>query len=144
MEARILRAHGHAGIVAVLAACLAAATSARGNDAPWGYTIGEARPAQQVNICRDAEEMLDIARIFRKYGPRPGFSALANAPSCMVAVARVTPVRLVDELVISRGKPSEYRVRFVEVRVGDGATHILVTTRSLTTPEGTGPRDARH
>ena len=135
-------------IVAVLAGAPSPAPAA---DGPWGYTIGESRPAQQVNLCSSTGEARELANIFRKYGVRAGFSALSNAPACARAIVAVTPLAVVEQVRIAPDAADEYHVSFIAVRVDDdpgeapdagpgdepddgGSDAILVTTRSVTAP----------
>ena len=100
--------------------------------ASWGYRIGERRPAGQVNLCVGAGEARELAAIFRKYGVRAGFAALSNAPACTRRVVALTPVAVLDEVVVTPRAGDPYRISFVEVRVDSGETDlILITTRTV-------------
>ena len=63
----------------------------------WFYTLGETRANQQGNFCSTPGEVAEIANIFRKYGVRPGFSALSSSPNCELRVDSFTPLEIVDD-----------------------------------------------
>ncbi len=117
-------------IRASLAVTLAvAALAAR---AEWGYRLGEPRPAQQGSFCASEEEARAVAEVFRRFGARPGYAALARAAGCATRVLAFTPRRIVAEVTLGAGGENEYVVRFVEVESEDGAVHYLFTTRAVT------------
>ena len=117
--------------ILVTLALAAGSTSAAG---AWQYVIGEERADQQANLCESETAVAEIATIFRKFSPRTGYSALADSKECAMSVESFVPRRVVDEIVVAEGKPGEYRIRFVEVTLADGAVRYLVTTRNVIEP----------
>ncbi len=103
--------------------------TAAGDD--WHYTIDQPREKQQANFCDSKEGAEEIARTFDRLGPRPGYAALSAAPRCRITVHSFTPRRILTTVAISKGKPSEYMVWFVEVENDDGGILYLVTTREV-------------
>ncbi len=97
----------------------------------WHYTIDQPREKQQANFCDSKEGIEEIARIFDRLGPRPGYAALSAAQDCRIAVRSFTPRRTLTTVTISKGEPGEYVVRFVEVENDDGDVMYLVTTRDV-------------
>ena len=95
------------------------------------YTLDQPREKQQANFCASRESIEEIAGIFDRLGPRPGYAALSASPDCFIAVHTFTPRRLVTVVTISEGKPGEYTVRFVEVENDIGEVIYLVTTRDV-------------
>ena len=95
------------------------------------YTIDQAREKQQANFCESRESIEEIAGIFDRLGPRPGYAALSASPDCFVAVHTFTSRKIMTIVTISKGKPGEYRVRFVEVENNFGDVIYLVTTRDV-------------
>ena len=95
------------------------------------YTIDLAREKQQANFCESREGIEEIAGIFDRLGPRPGYAALSASPDCFIAVHTFTPRKILAIVTISKGKPGEYRVRFVEVENDFGDVMYLVTTRDV-------------
>ena len=112
-----------------LAALLACAGA--GAQEVWYYVLDVAQPARQVNFCMSEADVKGLVSIFERFGPRTGYSALAESKGCFIAVVAFTPRRIVDEIVIAEGKPEEYRMRFVEGHNGDGEIVFLVTTREV-------------
>ncbi|MGI9335693.1 MAG: hypothetical protein ACR2RL_21315 [Gammaproteobacteria bacterium] len=108
----------------------AAPPQARSDD-PWSYRLGELRADQQANFCDSEDEVMEVARIFEKFSPRTGYSALADAPGCATAVRSFTPRRLVKALTLAAGEANEYQIRFIEVHTPEGDELYLVTTRAL-------------
>ena len=98
---------------------------------PWHYRLGEPRPEQQVNLCATRTDMDEVLFVFRRFGARPGYAALSNAPGCGVEVVALTPLQVVESLVISKGEPGEYRLSFVKVDLAGSETRYLVTTRDV-------------
>ncbi len=118
------------GGVGALAAIAAGPSLAA--DGPWGYRLGERHPARQVNLCETEAEARELAGIFRKYGVRPGFAALSNAPACARRVAAVEPLEVLETIVVSPDSAEAYRVTFVRVRIeGEATLPVLVTTRPV-------------
>ncbi len=118
-----------------LLAAVAGLPSVAGAEGPWSYRLGERHPARQVNLCESESEARELAGIFRKYGVRPGFAALSNAPACRRRVAAVEPLEVLEAVVVSPDSASEYRVIFVRVRIEGEETHpVLVTTRRVEAP----------
>jgi len=103
-------------------------------DADWGYVIGEPRDNQQASFCTTRESVAEIARIFDRFGPRTGYAALSASPDCAIAVHSFTPRALLASVTISKGKPGEYPLNFVDVVTQHGKTLYLVTTRSVAKP----------
>ena len=97
----------------------------------WHYTIDQSRENQQANFCINKKGVEEIAGIFDRLGPRPGYAALSADPDCRVAVYSFTPRRVLTTVTISKGKPGEYMVRFVEVENDRGEVVYLVTTRDV-------------
>lgn len=97
----------------------------------WHYTLGEIRVNQQGNFCEGADDVTELAGIFRKYGVLPGFSALSHSPNCETRVSSFTPHEIIEEVVIERGKPNEYVIRFLRVEIYGGGLSYLVTTRNV-------------
>lgn len=118
------------------AALLVAVAPARAlADAPWGYRIGEEHQPRQVNLCETEAQARELAAIFRKYGVRPGFAALSNAPACARRVVAVVPMQVLETVVVAPRTANEYRVSFVLVEVGEEPTRaVLVTTRPVAAP----------
>jgi hypothetical protein len=98
----------------------------------WYYTLGELRTNQQGNFCATRGEVAEIANIFRKYGVRPGFSALSASPHCELRVDSFTPLEIVEEVdVVTRGAEHEYTISFIRVEIHGGDHSFLVTTREV-------------
>ena len=97
----------------------------------WHYTIDQPREKQQANFCINKKGVEEIAEIFDRLGPRPGYAALSADPNCRIAVQSFTPRRVLTTVTISKGKPGEYMVRFVEVENDRGEVMYLVTTRDV-------------
>ena len=98
----------------------------------WYYTLGESRANQQANFCATRGEVAEIANIFRKYGVRPGFSALSASPHCELRVDTFTPLEIVEEVdVITKGAEHEYTITFVRVEIHNGDHSYVVTTREV-------------
>ncbi len=97
----------------------------------WYYTIDQPREKQQANFCNSKEGVEEIADIFDRLGPRPGYAALSAAPHCRIAVHSFIPRRILTTVIVSKGEPGEYMVRFVEVENDDGGVLYLVTTRDV-------------
>ena len=97
----------------------------------WHYTIDQAREKQQASFCDSKEGAEEIAGIFNRFGPRTGYAALSTSSHCKIAVHSFTPRRILTTVAISKGKPGEYMVRFVEVENDDGGILYLVTTRNV-------------
>ncbi len=97
----------------------------------WHYAIDQARENQQANFCNSKESVEEIASIFDRSGPRTGYAALSAASNCGIAVHSFTPRRVLTTVTISKGKPGEYMVRFVEVENDHGDVMYLVTTRDV-------------
>jgi hypothetical protein len=95
------------------------------------YTIDQPREKQQANFCASRESIEEIAGIFDRLGPRPGYAALSASPDCFIGVHTFTPRRVLVVVTISEGKPGEYMVRFVEVENDSGDVIYLVTTRDV-------------
>jgi hypothetical protein len=97
----------------------------------WHYTIDQPRQEQQANFCAGKQDIEEIAGIFTRYGARAGYAALSGSPNCQVAVKTFTPREVLIAVTISKGKPGEYSVRFVEIESSRGKTMYLVTTRDV-------------
>ena len=98
----------------------------------WFYTLGEMRANQQGNFCATRGEVTEIANIFRKYGVRPGFSALSASPHCEMRVDSFTPREIVEEVdVITKGAEHEYTISFIRVEIQGGGDSFLITTREV-------------
>ncbi len=99
----------------------------------WFYTLGEMRANQQGNFCATRGEVAEIANIFRKYGVRPGFSALSASPHCELRVDSFTPLEIVEEVdVVTKGSDHEYTISFIRVEIhGGGGDSFLITTREV-------------
>ncbi|MGI9303986.1 MAG: hypothetical protein ACR2RB_14995 [Gammaproteobacteria bacterium] len=110
---------------------LTAAFTGIANAEPWHYTLGEQRADQQANFCLAEEDVIELARIFEEYGPKPGYSALAHSRNCTLAVGTFTPIEIVKEIVVEKNKPNEYTISFVEVKMADGKSQYLMTTRKV-------------
>ncbi len=102
-------------------------------DSDWYYTIDQPRKEQQANFCHSKNSIDEIAGIFDRFGPRPGYAALSTSPDCGIAVDSFTPRRILTTVTISKGEPGEYMVRFVEVENDHGDVTYLVTTRNVLT-----------
>jgi len=113
----------------VALALVAVATPA--SAAVWHYTIGVERAAQQVNLCDARADVIAIAEVFRRQGALPGYTALAQADGCRRLISTFTPRQVTIEVTISKGKPGEYKVRFVEVDTTGAGRRYLVTTREV-------------
>ena len=61
---------------------------------------------------------MELTRIF-EYGPKPGYSALAHSRNCTMAVGTFTPVEIIKQIVIEKGKPIEYTISFVKVKMAN-------------------------
>ncbi len=101
--------------------------------ADWHYTLGEPRENQQANFCAGRQDVDEIAGIFERYGPRTGYAALDGSLNCSIKVKTFTPLEVYDTVTISKGKPGEYVIRFVEVQDDAGERLYLVTTRDVVT-----------
>ncbi len=110
----------------ILSLALAATASAY---AQWHYRAGEQREQQQANFCASAKDVAEIAELFERYGARTGFSALSASPNCSTGARTFTPVRLEREVVMTLDSGDTYSVRFIQVRLTDGNTRYVVTTR---------------
>ncbi len=97
----------------------------------WHYTIDQPSEMQQANFCDSKEGVEEIAAVFNRFGPRRGYTALSASPNCGIAVHSFTPRRVLTTVTISKGKPGEYIVRFVEVENDHGDFMYLVTTRDV-------------
>lgn len=98
---------------------------------PWHYRLGERRADQQANFCKDRQTALALAEVFRRHGPRPGYTALEQAEDCTVAVSSFTPRKVIERVPISLGDGAQYTVSFVEVEMSGGAVSYLFTTREI-------------
>lgn len=105
--------------------CIAAAAGG------WHYTIDEPRKEQQANFCAGKQDVEEIAEIFTRYGARTGYAALSGSPNCEISVKTFTPRKVLITVTISKGKPGEYMIRFVEIESERGETLYLVTTRDV-------------
>ena len=114
-----------------LVSAIATVSSASASDGAWHYTIDQTREKQQANFCESRNSVEELAGIFDRFGPRTGYAALSASPDCRIAVESFTPRKVVTTVVISSGKPGEYRVRFVEVENDHGDVMYLVTTRDV-------------
>ncbi len=114
------------GLVVIIWSSLAAAAGGMQH-----YTIDQAREMQQANFCASRESIQEIADVFDRFGPRPGYAALSASPDCFIAVHTFTPRRILAAVTISEGQPGEYMVRFVEVENAFGDVIYLVTTRDV-------------
>ncbi len=98
----------------------------------WFYTLGEMKANQQGNFCTTRGEVAEIANIFRKYGVRPGFSALSASPHCEMRVDSFTPMEVVEEVdVVTKGAEHEYTISFIRVEIHGGGDSFLITTREV-------------
>lgn len=98
----------------------------------WFYTLDELRANQQGNFCATQGEAVEIANIFRKYGVRPGFSALSSSPSCELRVDSFTPREIIEEVnVVTKGADYEYTISFIRVEIQGGSDSFLITTREV-------------
>ena len=100
----------------------------------WRYVLGEIRVNQQANFCASMADIDDVATVFERFGPRTGYSALANSPGCALQVHDFTPEAVVRELTITPAAAPEYTIRFVRVRTALGEQRFLVTTREVADP----------
>ena len=123
------------GAASALGALALTTVAAPAHAAVWHYTVGIERAAQQANLCATRDDVLTIAEVFRRRGARPGYAELAQTPGCRRLVSTFTPRRIVAEVTISKGKPDEYKIRFVEVDTNDSERRYLVTTREVRLPE---------
>lgn len=117
--------------VPLLALAWACVAPQRAHAEPWHYTIDQVRSNQQANFCLEEAEVMLIAEVFRRFGARPGYAALSQSPQCLTRVASFTPKAIVTRVTISKGKPGEYIVSFVEVLTSEGKVEYLVTTREV-------------
>lgn len=106
-------------------------SSVAGAAGVWHYTIDQAREQQQANFCAGKQDIEEIASIFTRYGARTGYAALSGSPNCEISVKTFTPRKVLITVTISRGKPGEYMIRFVEVESERGEVMYLVTTRDV-------------
>lgn len=97
----------------------------------WHYVLNETHPERQANFCASEADVRDVVMIFERFGARTGYSALSGTDNCFIAVNTFTPQRVVEEIVIAEGEPSEYRMRFVEGYDENGKVLFLVTTREV-------------
>lgn len=98
----------------------------------WFYTLGQMRADQQGNFCTTRTEVAEIANIFRKYGVRPGFSALSSSPHCEMRVDSFTPLEIIEEVdIVTKGSEHEYTISFVRVEIQGGGDSFLITTREV-------------
>lgn len=105
-------------------------------DENWFYTLGELRANQQGNFCTTHGEAIEIANIFRKYGVRPGFSALSNSPECELRVDSFTPLEIIEEIdVVAKDADYEYTISFIRVQIHGRSDSVLVTTREVREPK---------
>lgn len=100
-------------------------------DGSWFYSIGQAVPARQVNICDSRTEVDRLARVFHERGPRPGYAALSQSSHCRIAVLAFTPMSKVMSVPVEEGGVLMYTVHFLEVALAGGERHYVVTTRSV-------------
>lgn len=129
-----MQEHSKSSRRAALLACVVAtvlACAAAGAQEAWHYVLNETQPARQANFCASEGDVQDMVKIFERFGPRTGYTALAESDGCYIAVQAFTPRRVIREVVIAEGKPEEYRMRFVEVHNADGEVLYLVTTREV-------------
>lgn len=105
-------------------------------DENWFYTLGELRANQQGNFCTTHGEAIEIANIFRKYGVRPGFSALSNSPECELRVDSFTPLEIIEEIdIVAKDADYEYTISFIRVQIHGRSDSVLVTTREVREPK---------
>jgi hypothetical protein len=114
-----------------LVAVIACSGIASATDGAWHYTIDQSREEQQANFCATRNSVEEIAGVFDRFGPRTGYAALSASPDCAVTVETFTPRRVLTTVTISKGKPGEYRLHFVEVENNHGDVKYLVTTRDV-------------
>lgn len=120
------------GIPSAALALLMAVSSVCPAAEVWYYTLGELRTNQQANFCATRGEVAEIANIFRKYGVRPGFSALSASPRCGVRVDSFTPLEIIEEVdVVTKGAEHEYTISFIRVEIHNGDHSYVVTTREV-------------
>lgn len=114
----------------LLMAAVFACAPARAQEA-WHYVLNEQHPERQANFCASEADVRDVVMIFERFGPRTGYAALSGTDRCFIVVNAFTPLRVVEEIVIAEGEPSEYRMRFVEGHDENGKVLFLVTTREV-------------
>lgn len=119
-------------LTVILCASLAAGAAVADDAIAWGYRVGAAHPPRQGSFCDDADSALEIATLFERFGPRTGFSALADSADCTTRVHAVTPERLIRQVRVALDGGGAYHVNFIQVQAGDGSRPVLVTTRRLT------------
>ncbi len=100
-------------------------------DESWHYTLGEPVSARQANFCADTDEVLRLAAVFQRRGPRPGYTALSQSEKCAVKVQAFTPEEVVTRVTIEQGRPIEYTVTFFKARTAAGLTEYVMTTRAV-------------
>ncbi|MFQ5995083.1 MAG: hypothetical protein ACE5K1_08295 [Acidiferrobacterales bacterium] len=118
-------------VAAVLAGVGAWLAPANASGEVWHYTLGQLKADQQANFCLDESTVHDIARIFTDRGPRAGYAALDRSSGCFIRVASFTPKKVVKRVTIETGSGGDYTITFVKVRMADGRTQYLVTTRDV-------------
>ena len=121
---------GHAWINRIGLISVLGWSSAASGDT-WHYTLDQVREEQQANFCDSKKSIEEIAGIFNTSGPRSGYAALSASPDCRVTVHSFTPRRILTTVTISKGKPGEYTLRFVEVENDRGDVLYMVTTRNV-------------
>lgn len=123
-------ARGACGARLILLGALAYGGACAAEDA-WGYRLGEAVATRQANFCDTAEAAMEIAAIFERFGPRTGFSALANSPQCSTRIHAVTPRSLLRQVPVPLESGGQYTISFIQVQADNGSEPVLVTTRRL-------------
>lgn len=96
----------------------------------WFYTLGVEKQTQQAQFCAAESDTEALAVLFRDKGARAGYFALKQIYDCTTRVATFTPLERLDT-VIMQTDSGTYSIHFVRVRMHDGATSYLVTTRDV-------------
>ena len=99
----------------------------------WFYTLGVEKQSQQAQFCAAESDVRALADLFRKKGARAGYFAIEQIYDCNIRSATFTPVETLDSVAMQT-KSGSYFINFVKVRLRDGATSYLVTTRDVKGP----------
>lgn len=98
---------------------------------PWAYQVNVPRENQQANFCTNAKDVLELARIFERFGAPTGFSALSSSPGCALETHSLVPKELIKQVKIKLESGDHYDVNFIRVHVEGDVELYLVTTRRL-------------
>lgn len=124
---RIRRGHWLAASAGLVLAASAMPGAAQGI---WYYTLGVEKEAQQAQFCDAESDVRALAVLFREKGARAGYFAIEQIYDCATGIATFTPLETLER-VIMETRSGTYPIHFVRVRMQDGETSYLVTTRDV-------------